>query len=108
MQMTQCLYARVSSDTQERQQTTDSQVAELRAFAEAKGVGLPVEFADDGYSGAMLERPGLDRLRDAVAAGDVNTILCLCPDRLSRDFLHLGILLAELAKRGARVVFLNQ
>jgi site-specific DNA recombinase len=76
--------------------------------AAAQGLGLPVQFIDDGYSGAMLERPGLDRLRDAVATCEVDAILCLCPDRLSRNFLHLGILVEELRKHGARVVFLNQ
>lgn len=102
------LYARVSSEAQEKQQTIESQLGELRAHAEAQGLALAREFVDDGYSGSMLERPGLDALRDAVAAGQVDTILCLCPDRLSRNFLHLGILLEEFEKHGARVVFLNQ
>ncbi len=101
-------YCRVSSETQERQQTVESQIAEVRSHASARGLGSVREFVDDGYSGSMLERPGLDALRDAVAAGEVDTILCLCPDRLSRNFLHLGILLEEFEKHGARVVFLNQ
>lgn len=102
------IYARVSSEAQEKQQTVESQLAELRAYAEAEPLALVREFVDDGYSGSMLERPGLDALRDAVAAGKVDTILCLCPDRLSRNFLHLGILLEEFEKHGARVVFLNR
>lgn len=106
--MKTAMYARVSSEAQEKQQTIESQLVELRSYAEAQGRGLPVEFVDDGYSGAMLERPELDRLRDAVAAGEVNMILGLCPDRLSRNFLHLGILVEEFGKHGARVVFLNQ
>lgn len=102
------MYARVSSEAQEKQQTIASQMAELRAYAAAQRLALAHEFVDDGYSGSMLERPGLDALRDRVAAGEVDTILCLCPDRLSRNFVHLGILLEEFAKHGARVQFLNQ
>jgi site-specific DNA recombinase len=63
---------------------------------------------DDGYSGTMLERPGLDALRDFVAAGGVETVLCLCPDRLSRNLLHLGLLVEDFQKRGAKVAFVNQ
>jgi DNA invertase Pin-like site-specific DNA recombinase len=38
---------------------------------------------DDGCSGARLDRPALDRLRDAVASGgEVETVLVTSPDRL--------------------------
>lgn len=102
------LYARVSTEAQEKQQTIDSQLSELRRYAESHGLAIAREFIDDGYSGTMLERPGLDALRDCVAAGGVETVLCLCPDRLSRNYLHLGILIEEFQKRGVKVAFVNQ
>lgn len=41
-------------------------------------------------SGTFLDRPGLGALRDFVAAGGVETVLALCPDRLSRNYHHPG------------------
>ena len=57
------LYACVSTEAQEKQQTIDSQVAELRRYAEAQGLTIDHEFIEDGHSGTMPERPGLDALR---------------------------------------------
>jgi site-specific DNA recombinase len=82
--MSTVVYARVSTETQEKQQTIDSQLAELRRHADAQGLTIAQEFRDDGYSGTVLERPGLDALRDFVSAGGVETVLVLCPDRLCR------------------------
>ena len=61
------LYARVSTDLQEKEETIDSQVEDLRRRARDRGYDVVAEYLDDGYSGATLERPGLDRLRDALA-----------------------------------------
>ena len=60
------LYACVSTEAQEKQQTIDSQVAELRRYAEAQGLIIEREFIDDGYSGTMLERPGLPLPRPPI------------------------------------------
>lgn len=76
--MPTALYARVSTEAQEKQQTIESQLAELRRYAQAKGLQIAREFGDDGCSGTMLERPGLDALRDFVAAGGAETVLALC------------------------------
>jgi len=102
------IYARVSTETQEKHQTIDSQLAELRRYAEVHELAVMREFIDDGYSGSLLERPALDALRDAVGAGGVDAVLCLCPDRLARNLVHQGLLLEEFGKRGVRVIFANQ
>jgi len=41
-------------------------------------------FADDGYSGARLDRPALDRLRDLAAEGGVAAVLIAAPDAPAR------------------------
>src|SRR5215203_5174410 len=64
------IYARVSTQRQAQAQTTDQQLDRLRAHAEGQGWSVTGDrvFRDDGYSGASLRRPGLDRLRDAATS----------------------------------------
>jgi site-specific DNA recombinase len=77
-------YARVSSSRQEQERTIDSQLEALRAYAAAHGHDLAPDgvFRDDGVSGARLDRPGLDQLRDAAEAHRFEAVLVLAPDRL--------------------------
>jgi len=104
------LYARVSTHQQEQEATIDSQVAAVVAFAQAQGYSLTKElyFLDEGISGAKLDRPGLDRMRDLVTEGVFEVILCLSPDRLARQYAHQWVLLNEFQRAGIQVVFVNQ
>ena len=65
------LYARVSSEKQAQAQTIASQVEALQERLRQEGIVLDPElsFLDDGYSGATLVRPALERLRDMAALG---------------------------------------
>src|SRR5918998_321498 len=65
-------------------------------------------FRDDGHSGASLRRPGLDSLRDAAAGARLDRILITAPDRLARNYVHQALLVEELQKHGAEVVFLDR
>jgi site-specific DNA recombinase len=102
-------YARVSSDTQEKDQTIDSQLEALRRGASERGLRLTESliFVDNGFSGARLDRPGLDRLRDAISEGTCATVLVSAPDRLARHFAYQAILLEEFRRAGCEVIFLN-
>ncbi|MBV9579332.1 MAG: recombinase family protein, partial [Chloroflexi bacterium] len=104
------VYARVSTLRQAQAQTTDQQLDRLRAHVEGQGWTLPPErvFRDDGYSGASLRRPGLDRLRDAAASVQLDRILITEPDRLARNYVHQALLVEELQRHGAEVVFLDR
>jgi len=82
------LYARVSTERQSERGTVASQLEALRGAAEAEGHEIVEEFVDDGYSGARLDRPALDRLRDAAQAGVLDGVLCLCADRLARAYAY--------------------
>lgn len=63
------VYVRVSTDRQAETQTSEQQVAALRAYAARQGWELRPEhlYRDEGVSGVRLDRPALDRLRDAAA-----------------------------------------
>jgi site-specific DNA recombinase len=104
------LYARVSSDQQNEARTIESQLAELRTRLAAEGITLPaeLEFVDNGYSGATLIRPALERLRDVAAAGGIDRLYVHCPDRLARNYAHQVLLLEEFIRAGVEVIFLNR
>jgi site-specific DNA recombinase len=99
------IYARVSTENQEIRGTIGSQLAVLRARVATEQHELVAEFCDDGYSGARLDRPGLDALRDAAEAGVIEAVWCLSPDRLARMYAYQVIVLDELNRHGVRVLF---
>jgi site-specific DNA recombinase len=103
------IYARVSSERQKTEDTIQSQVAALREHAQSEGYAVPEEwiFLDEGYSGAMLVRPGLERLRDLASEGQLDIVLIFSPDRLSRKYAYQVLLLEELSRHGVDVVFLK-
>jgi site-specific DNA recombinase len=103
------IYARVSSDKQKEQHTIASQTAALIAFAGHHGYSVPDEwvFEDDGYSGADLVRPGLERVRDLAAEGQLQAVLILSPDRLSRRYAYQVLLIEEFARQGVETLFMN-
>jgi site-specific DNA recombinase len=104
------MYARVSSEQQSEANTIQSQIADLRAHIATRGLTLlpEQEFVDNGYSGATLIRPALERLRDVAAAGGIDHLYVHCPDRLARNYAHQVLLLEEFLRAGIEVVFLNR
>src|ERR1700759_373356 len=107
--MRAAIYARVSTERQERQQTIDSQLDLLRAWARAADHVLSEDhvFRDEGYSGARLDRPGLDALRDAVRDREVDIVGVLTPDRLARKYAYQVLLLEEFRRAGCALAFVN-
>jgi len=104
------IYARVSSEQQADAHTVASQVAALRERVAADGltVSEAMQFLDEGYSGATLVRPALERLRDVIAAGSVDRLYVHSPDRLARKYAYQVLLVDEFRRAGVEVVFLNR
>src|SRR6516162_6555604 len=103
--MKAAIYARVSTERQAERGTIGSQVEALRADVTAAGDELAGEYCDDGCSGARLDRPGLDALRDAAEAGLFEVVYCLAADRLARAYAYQVLILDELARFGVTVRF---
>src|SRR3990172_13025298 len=91
------IYARVSTLRQAQAQTIEQQLERLMTYVNQQGWDLPGEniFRDDGHSGAGLNRPGLDRLRDKIAAREIECLVITAPDRLARNYVHQMVLLEE-------------
>jgi site-specific DNA recombinase len=103
------IYARVSSDKQREENTIASQTAALVTFAREQQFDVPQEwvFEDDGYSGAELIRPGLERVRDLAAEGLIQAVLVYAPDRLSRRYAYQFLLIEEFARAGVETLFVR-
>jgi site-specific DNA recombinase len=102
------LYARVSTEEQVRSGYSLAQQLEaLRDYAFREGYEVLEEVADLGQSGATLERPGMDRVRDLVAAGGVSVVLAQDRDRFAREPAYHYILRHEFEEHGTRIRALN-
>ncbi|NPV70752.1 MAG: recombinase family protein [Firmicutes bacterium] len=106
--MNAAVYVRVSSDEQARHgYSLAAQYESCAARALALGAASVVRYADEGVSGAVISRPGLDSLRDAARSGLVDLVVVMDPDRLSRDLAHQLLITEDLEKAGVRLEFVN-
>ena len=103
-------YVRVSTPGQVKLQTIDQQLETIHRYVQNKGWELPDEnvFRDDGFSGASLDRPALDLLRDKARIRELDVVVLLSPDRLARNYVHQMVLIEELEKCGCRVEFVER
>ncbi len=107
------IYSRVSTSHQVEHQTIEQQLGRLTEHVQAHAAeGWALEpahvFRDDGYSGAALARPGLDRLRDAIKGREIDRVLVTAPDRLARNYVHQMVLLKEWSRAGCAAEFLDR
>jgi site-specific DNA recombinase len=102
------LYVRVSTDEQARSGYSLAQQLEaLRDYAAREGYEVLEEVQDPGQSGASLERPGMDRVRDLVAAGGVSVVLAQDRDRFAREPAYHYLLRREFEEHGTKIRALN-
>ena len=102
------LYARVSTDEQARSgYSLAQQIEALRAYAAREGYEILEEVVDPGQSGASLERPGMDHVRDLVAGGGVSVVLTQDRDRFSREPAYTYLLRREFEGHGTKLRALN-
>jgi site-specific DNA recombinase len=102
------LYARVSTDEQARSgYSLAQQLGALREHAAREGLQVLEEVSDPGQSGASLERPGLDHIRDLVSAGGVSVVLAQDRDRFAREPAYHYLLRQEFEEHGTKIRALN-
>src|SRR6516165_9980350 len=102
------LYGRVSGEQQEKEDTIASQLEAVMQRIASDGLECDpdLRFVDDGWTGRILVRPGLERLRDQAAAGAIDRLYVLDPDRFSRKYAYQVLILEELTRHGVEVIFL--
>src|ERR671912_2297080 len=102
------LYARVSTQEQARSgYSLGQQLEALREYAASEGYEVIEEVTDPGHSGASLERPGMDRVRDLVQVGGVSMVLAQDRDRFAREPAYHYLLRREFEEHGTKIRALN-
>lgn len=101
------IYARFSTEHQS-DKSIEEQVADCRAWCEARGIPVLGVYADYAVSGMKASRPQFDAMMDALRDGAADTVVCYDQSRLSRDFLNWFSLRQEMEGMGVRIASITQ
>ena len=102
------VYGRVSGPDQEKGTSLESQIEECREDASGQGYFVgPEDVLTEQFTGSVMERPVLNRVRALAASGEYDALFCQVPDRLSRNPVHLLMLIEEFASHGVSVKFVH-
>ena len=106
------IYARVSVDDEKDEGTLETQIKEARDYSRDKGYEINEDYVlAEKMTGTTIDRPELNKLKEATARGEINMIVALVPDRLFRpkenDSYKYLELLANIKKNGADVDFVK-
>jgi len=94
------IYCRVST----QDQTTDSQLLDLRRYTRERGWHLYREYCDNGVSGTKGSRPALNQLMDDAKKRRFGVVLVWRFDRFARSTKHLILALEEFRNLGVDFV----
>src|SRR3712207_4345455 len=98
------IYSRVSTTRQEDEGTSlDTQAERCRDYANAHGYAVSTEYREVFTGAVWRDRPKLTELRAAVRNKEFDVIICYDIDRLSRNQIHLALLMDEFEEAGVRV-----
>jgi len=105
--MTSALYARVSTQRQENEETIETQIMAVRDYAAKNGHTLIKTYKDEGWSGMILARPNLDELRLDARKKLWEAVIIYDPDRLARKYAYQQLVIDELEEEGIKVLFVT-
>ena len=101
-------YCRVSTDRQKEEKTVESQKMEIKDWAQLNDAVIVDWYVDDGWSGDMLARPELDRLRDDASKNIWQGVIWTDRDRLARRYSYQELVIEELQEKGIETHFIHQ
>jgi len=94
------IYARVSTTDQ----STESQLLDLRRYTRERGWNIFKEYVDEGISGTKDSRPALNELMNDAKKRRFDVVLCWRFDRFARSTKHLILALEEFKNLGVDFV----
>jgi site-specific DNA recombinase len=101
------IYARVSTARQEDEKTIETQLSAVREYITKEGWGITDTYKDEGWSGTILERPELDRLREDARRRMFDAVVLYDPDRLARVYWMQAMVIDELSRVKVQTLFVT-
>lgn len=100
------LYCRLSVDDKADGESNSitNQKAMLEKYADDNGFVNTQFFIDDGVSGTLFSRPGLNAMLDEVKAGNVSVVIFKDQSRIGRDVLEVGLLKRTFEEHNVRFI----
>ena len=104
------IYARVSSDAQDVNNSIEAQVAECEQFARTNNMVVVVTFIDEAESGRSDNRPQFQKMVSEATSKDkpFEVVLVWKFSRFSRDRVDNAIYKNRLKKRGVRIISIKE
>lgn len=97
----------MSTSRQEEEQTIETQIGVLKEYAAKNDYTIVQEYRDEGWSGDILARPALDRLRQDAKEKIWEAVLIYDPDRLARRYSYQELVMDELKEAGIEIIFVT-
>ena len=97
------IYARVSTDEQAKGYSLKTQVEACQTYAKERGYIVTETFSDD-YTGAVMDRPALNKLRDLIALETIEAVIVYDVDRLARKSAYQVLIEEEFKRAGVTMV----
>ena len=94
---TAALYCRLSRDDNmdTESNSIQNQKQLLQKVAKEKGYTDTIFFVDDGVTGTTMNRPGFQKMLNAIEAGYISAVLVKDLSRLGRNYIEVGKLTEE-------------
>ena len=106
---TTALYCRLSENDKIDGESNSiaNQKTILSRYAQERGFGNPKFFVDDGITGTVFQRPGLDAMLEEIRAGNVATVIIKDQSRIGRDVVEVGLLKRTFEEHEVRFIAAN-
>ncbi len=102
------IYVRVSTkDQKDHGYSLPTQIEACAAYAAERGYKVVCDPFQDDFTGMRMDRPALDKLREAVTTFNIEVVIVLDLDRLARKVVYQMLLEEEFTKLGAAIEYAN-
>ena len=98
------IYSRVSTDEQTKGYSLQTQIDACNVYAKERRYTVTESFTDD-YTGAAIDRPALNQLRDYMMNNPLDVVIVYDIDRLARKSAYQVLIEEEFKREGVVIEF---